>query len=71
MSDKGQIVVPKPSRDKHGFGKGSAFAFLETRNGHLIFRPVKGKPKLSLIGHLRKLKGLAIPELKAQCPPRL
>lgn len=71
MSEKGQIVVPKEARDKHGFGKGSAFAFLETRNGHLIFRPVNPKPKRSLIAHLRKFKGLQIPEIKAKCPPRL
>ena len=71
MSEKGQIVVPKEARDKHGFWKGSAFAFLETRNGHLVFRPVNPKPKLSLIAHLRKFKGLEIPEIKAQCRPRL
>jgi AbrB family looped-hinge helix DNA binding protein len=71
MSEKGQIVVPKEARDKHGFGKGSAFAFLETSNGQLVFRPVNPKPKLSLIEHLRKFKGLEIPELKAHCPPRL
>ena len=71
MSEKGQIVVPKEARDKHGFGKGSAFSFLETKSGHLVFRPVNLKPKLDLIAHLRKFKGLEIPRIKAHCPPRI
>jgi AbrB family looped-hinge helix DNA binding protein len=39
MSEKGQIVVPKEIRDRHGFGNGSAFAVLETKDGALSFRP--------------------------------
>ncbi len=71
MSEKGQIVVPKEVRDKHGFGNGSVFAFLESRNGDLIFRPMKTEPKLTLIEHLRKFKGVEIPKLRVHCPPRL
>ena len=71
MTEKGQIVVPKEIRDQHGFGKGTAFACLETRSGKLVFRPVKSKPKLSLIEHLRQLKGLQIPEMHFHCPPRV
>ena len=52
MSAKGQIVVPKGARDRRGFGLGTAFAFLEAKDGDLIFRPVKKRPKLSLIEHL-------------------
>lgn len=70
MSEKGQIVVPKEIRDRHGFGNGSAFAVLETKDGALSFRPVSAKPKLDIIEHLKRLKGLEIPEIHAHCPPR-
>ncbi len=70
MSEKGQIVVPKEIRDRRGFGNGSAFAVLETREGALFFRPVNSKPKLDLIEHLKRFKGLEIPEIQAHCPPR-
>jgi AbrB family looped-hinge helix DNA binding protein len=63
MSEKGQIVVPKEIRDRHGFGNGSAFAVLETKDGALSFRPVSAKPKLDLIEHLKRLKGLEIPAI--------
>lgn len=71
MSEKGQIVVPKEARDKHGFGQGSTFAFLETKSGRLVFSPVKTKPKLDLIDHIRRLKGIEIPQRKHICPPRV
>jgi AbrB family looped-hinge helix DNA binding protein len=71
MSEKGQIVVPKEARDKRGFAGGSAFAFLESRNGDLIFRPVKTEPKLTLIEHLREFKGVEIPKTRVHCPPRM
>lgn len=71
MSQKGQIVVPKEARDKRGFGLGSAFAFLEARDGDLIFRPVKTKPRLNLIEHLKKFKGVKIVERMHRCRPRI
>ena len=71
MSEKGQIVVPKDIRDKHGFSNGSAFAVFETRSGFLVLRPVKTRPKLDLVDHLLRLKGLEIPERKHFCPPRV
>ncbi len=71
MSEKGQIVVPKQARDKRGYGLGTAFAFTESKDGDLIFRPVNPNPKLSLVDHLRKFKGLEIPERKHHCPPRV
>ncbi len=70
MSEKGQIVVPKDIRDQHGFGNGSAFAVLETKSGSIVFRPVKTAPKLDLIDHLFRLKGVDIPVRKHHCPPR-
>ncbi len=71
MSNKGQIVVPKEIRDRRGYGTGTAFSVVQGKRGDLVFRPVKAKPKLSLIDQLRKFKGLQIPEIEAHCPPRL
>jgi len=73
MSEKGQIIVPKQIRDKHGYDKGSVFAIEATQSGNLVLRPVKGQPKLDLVDHLLRLKGTAIeiPERKHLCPPRL
>jgi AbrB family looped-hinge helix DNA binding protein len=71
MSEKGQLVVPREIRAKHGFENGSAFSVFETKSGQVVFRPVKLKPKLSLIDHLRKFKGIEIPERHHFCPPRV
>jgi len=70
MSEKGQVVVPKNIRDERGFGNGSAFAVVETKSGAIVFRPVKAAPKMDLVEHLLRLKGLVIPERKHLCPPR-
>jgi AbrB family looped-hinge helix DNA binding protein len=70
MSQKGQIVVPKESRNKRGFGRGTAFAFLETKDGDLVFRPVNETPKKRLIEHLREFGGLEIPARKHRSKPR-
>lgn len=70
MSQKGQIVVPKESRNKRGFGRGSAFAFLETKDGDLVFRPVNPKPKKRLVEHLRQFQGVEIPSRKHIGKPR-
>jgi AbrB family looped-hinge helix DNA binding protein len=71
MSEKGQIVVPKEIRDQRGFGNGSAFAVVQTRSGAIVFRPILGKPKLDLVEHLLRLKGLDIPEMKFHGKPRV
>ncbi len=71
MSEKGQIVVPKAIRDEHGFKNGSAFSVLETKSGSIVFRPIKNPPKMDLIDHLLKLRGLDVPERKHHSPPRV
>jgi AbrB family looped-hinge helix DNA binding protein len=71
MSEKGQIVVPKPIRDEHGYRNGTAFSVVHTKSGALVIRPVNPTPKLSLIEHLKGFKGLEIPKIKAHCPPRV
>jgi len=70
MSEKGQVIVPKNIRDEHGFGNGSAFAVLETKSGAIVFRPIKMAPKMDLVDHLLRCKGLDIAERQHLCPPR-
>ena len=70
MSANGRLVFQKSIRDVHGLRAGSAFAIVQSRNGDLILRPVIPKPNLTLINHLRKFKGLEVPEIKAQVRPR-
>jgi bifunctional DNA-binding transcriptional regulator/antitoxin component of YhaV-PrlF toxin-antitoxin module len=62
MSKKGRIVVPKRIRDRHGFGSRSAFAVVQTQSGALVFRPIRAAPKMDLVDHLLRFKGLEIPE---------
>jgi len=71
MSEKGQIVVPKEIRQRRCFEKGTAFLVLEGRDGTVSFRPVNPSPKLGLVEHLRRLKGLEIPEMHFRNPPRV
>jgi len=71
MSEKGQIVVPKAIRDQRGFRNGSAFAVFETRNGQIVLRPVAVEPKLDLVDHLLRLKGIDVPEMKFHAKPRV
>jgi AbrB family looped-hinge helix DNA binding protein len=71
MSEKGQIVVPKDIRDRRGYANGSAFSIVETHDGALFLKPVRAKPKLDLVDHLLRLKGIEIPERKHLCPPRV
>lgn len=69
--EKGQVTLPKESRDKHGLSDGSVLLFLETKSGAMVLKPVKAKPQLSLIEHLKKFKGVDLPELETHCPPRV
>lgn len=69
--DKGRVTIPKAARKRQGLGDGSSLLFLETKSGALVFRPVKAKPELSLLEHLKKFQGIDIPEIKAICPPRV
>ena len=70
MSEKGQIVVPKTIRDEHGFGTGSAFAVSETKSGAIVFRPIKKTPKMDLVDHLLRLKGLNLAKREHLFSPR-
>jgi AbrB family looped-hinge helix DNA binding protein len=69
--DKGRVTIPKETRDARGFGDGSTFAFTETKSGHLVFRPVNPRPKLTLVEHLKKFRGVKLPAAKFHAPPRV
>jgi AbrB family looped-hinge helix DNA binding protein len=71
MSEKGQITVPKNARKKRGLANGSVLEFIDEVQGDLVFRPLKTGPTLSLIDHLRKFKGVSIPQRKHHGKPRI
>ena len=55
LSSKGQIILPKPVRDAHGWAPGTDFTVEDVGDG-VILRPVrkKGTTKLSdLVGCLK------------------
>ena len=68
--DKGRVTIPKECRNRHGLEDGSTLLFLETKSGSLVLKPVKSKPELSLVEHLKRFKGVQIPKSKVHCPPR-
>ena len=69
--DKGRVTIPKECRTRRGLADGATLLFLETKSGALVLKPVKAKPELSLIEHLKRFKGVEIPEIKVHCPPRV
>jgi AbrB family looped-hinge helix DNA binding protein len=69
--DKGRVTIPKECRKRHGLEDGSTLLFFETKSGALVLKPVKAKPELDLVDHLRKFKGIEIPGRKHICPPRV
>ncbi|HMP84611.1 MAG TPA: hypothetical protein PKA41_18100 [Verrucomicrobiota bacterium] len=69
--DNGRLVVPKDVRTERGYDNGSTFSFIQTRSGALVFKPTRPAPKLNLIEHLMKFKGVVIPEMKFSAKPRV
>jgi len=59
ISSKGQVVIPRPIRDRHKFRPGDDFLLFELSNGDILLRRVRS-PKKSLVWHLRRLQGLQI-----------
>ncbi|HEY3760908.1 MAG TPA: AbrB/MazE/SpoVT family DNA-binding domain-containing protein [Verrucomicrobiae bacterium] len=65
MSAKGQIVVPKDIRDRHGFRNGSAFAVRQTKSGAIVLKPVQSPGKSGFIDAIRGImSGVEIPEMR-------
>ncbi len=59
ISSKGQLVIPRPVRERHRIHPGDDFILLELSNGDILLRRVR-RPKRSLAWHLKRLRGLAL-----------
>ena len=59
ISSKGQVVIPRPIRERHKFRAGDDFLLFELSNGDIMLRRVR-PPKQSLAWHFRRLRGLAL-----------
>ncbi|HEX7470357.1 MAG TPA: AbrB/MazE/SpoVT family DNA-binding domain-containing protein [Verrucomicrobiae bacterium] len=57
ISSKGQVVIPRPVRERHKLSAGDDLVLLELSNGDILLRHAR-KPKHSLAWHLRRLHGL-------------
>ena len=64
MTEKGQITVPSAARERRKLGYKSTLAFFESASGDMILRPTKANPEMDLVEHLRRFKGVEIPERK-------
>ena len=71
MTEKGQVTVPVDSRDRNKLSGGSVLMFLETKSGVMVLKPVREKPEMTLLQHLRRFKGVEFPQIKAHCAPRV
>ncbi len=57
MSSKGQVVIPKTVRDRHGWSDGTPFDIVETPQGILLRpRPALKKGSLSLDEVLTRIR---------------
>jgi AbrB family looped-hinge helix DNA binding protein len=59
ISSRGQVVIPRPVRERHNFRAGDDFLLFELSNGDLMLRRVR-PPKKPLAWHLRRLRGLSL-----------
>ncbi len=59
ISSKGQVVIPRPIRERHKFRAGDDFLLFELANGDIMLRRVRS-PKQSLAWHFRRLRGLTL-----------
>ena len=59
ISSKGQVVIPRPVRERRKFRAGDDFLLFELSNGDIVLRHARA-PKKSLAWHLRRLHGLPL-----------
>jgi len=59
ISSKGQVVIPRPVRERQKINAGDDFLLFELSNGDILLRRAR-VPKKSLVWHLRRLRGLQI-----------
>ncbi len=56
MSSKGQVVIPKAVRDRHGWSDGTPFDVVDTPQGILLRPPSPKKGSLSLDEVLARIR---------------
>jgi len=71
MTEKGQVTVPAASRERRKLGYRSTLTFFESASGDMILRPAKPNPDLDLIDHLRRFKGIDIPQRRHSAARRV
>jgi AbrB family looped-hinge helix DNA binding protein len=59
ISSKGQVVIPRPIRERQHIRPGDDFLLFELSNGDILLRHIR-RPKKSLAWHLRRLRGVQI-----------
>jgi AbrB family looped-hinge helix DNA binding protein len=59
ISSKGQLVIPRPVRERQEIQPGDDFLLFELSNGDLLLRRSR-PPKRSLAWHLRRMGGLEL-----------
>jgi AbrB family looped-hinge helix DNA binding protein len=59
ISSKGQVVIPRPVRERQKIHPGDDFVLFELSNGDILLRRVR-MPKKSLAWHMRRLQGVKI-----------
>jgi len=57
ISSKGQVVIPRPIRERQEIRAGDDFFLFELSNGDILLRRSR-PPKKSLAWHLRRLQGI-------------
>ena len=57
ISSKGQVVIPRPVRERHNLRAGDDLILLELSNGDILLRQIRPTKK-SLAWHLRQMRGL-------------
>lgn len=59
ISSKGQMVIPRPVRQRLEIRAGDDFLLLELANGDILLRRAR-PPRRSLAWHLRQMRGLKL-----------
>ena len=56
MSSRGQVVIPKSVRDRHGWGDGTPFDVVDTPQGVLLRSPSSKKGSLTIDEALKRIR---------------
>jgi AbrB family looped-hinge helix DNA binding protein len=69
--DKGRVTIPKDCRTRRGLREDGPLFFRESKSGDMVLKPVNAEPELSLVQHLKRFRGVEIPEMKFHSAPRI